>query len=196
MTALRIDIGLELPVVKLLQGTTMNGLASLALEQHRSSATTVVPSEPAPMPKPVNVTDPRRGASEVGHGGFTPPSREAAASEIIVAPATVPCQPASTLGEPAGGPESGEQPQWSGAQRLARFGLTLALRASSRVTVDGIDRLPSHGAAILAVNHLSAIDVPLAFAILPRPAIMLAKDDLRRWRIVDWLLSISATPST
>jgi 1-acyl-sn-glycerol-3-phosphate acyltransferase len=33
------------------------------------------------------------------------------------------------------------------------------------------------------------MDVPLALAILPRPVIMLAKDDLRQSRILDWLLS-------
>jgi 1-acyl-sn-glycerol-3-phosphate acyltransferase len=31
--------------------------------------------------------------------------------------------------------------------------------------------------------------VPLALAVLPRPVIMLAKDDLRRSRFLDWLLS-------
>jgi 1-acyl-sn-glycerol-3-phosphate acyltransferase len=33
------------------------------------------------------------------------------------------------------------------------------------------------------------MDIPLALAVLPRPVIMLAKDDLRRSRLLDWLLS-------
>lgn len=48
MTALRIDIGLELPVVKLLQGITMNGLASLALERTPGSASEAVAALPQP----------------------------------------------------------------------------------------------------------------------------------------------------
>ena len=45
MTALRIDLGLEIPVVKLLQGITMNGLVVLALEQARASETVGRPEE-------------------------------------------------------------------------------------------------------------------------------------------------------
>lgn len=45
----------------------------------------------------------------------------------------------------------------------------LIFRLFSRVTVTGLDNLPVKGSAILAVNHLSIIDAPLVFAIVPRP---------------------------
>ena len=79
--------------------------------------------------------------------------------------------------------------RWSKRQRFIRSGLTAVLRVTTELRVEGLDRIPATGAAILAVNHLSAMDIPLALAVLPRPAIMLAKDELRRWRLVDWLLS-------
>jgi 1-acyl-sn-glycerol-3-phosphate acyltransferase len=79
--------------------------------------------------------------------------------------------------------------EWSTTQRVFRAGLGTLFGATTELTVDGLEWFPMHGGAILAVNHLSAMDVPLALAVLPRPAIMLAKDDLRRSRMLDWLLS-------
>ena len=78
---------------------------------------------------------------------------------------------------------------WSPTARLMRFGVHTIMRASADVHVEGLDRIPRQGAAILAVNHLSALDIPVAFAVLPRPAVMLAKDELRHSHLWRWLLA-------
>jgi 1-acyl-sn-glycerol-3-phosphate acyltransferase len=83
---------------------------------------------------------------------------------------------------------NGDAPR-SFVQRFCKAGLNVVLSVTTDLEVDGLDWFPTHGPAVLAVNHLSALDVPLALAILPRPVVMLAKDDLRQWRIFDWLLT-------
>ncbi|MEP6914802.1 MAG: lysophospholipid acyltransferase family protein, partial [Acidobacteriota bacterium] len=78
---------------------------------------------------------------------------------------------------------------WSRTQRFFRTGLGTVLRVATDLRVNGLEWVPAHGPAILAVNHLSSMDVPLAFAVLPRPVIMLAKQELRGSRVLDWLLA-------
>jgi 1-acyl-sn-glycerol-3-phosphate acyltransferase len=188
MTALRIDIGLELPVVKLLQGISMNGLASLALDQIPATAAVeppvVVHADPVPVavrtaPAAVlEIVEPAREvepAHDVGRG----PDGGSLSEEL--SPSFVEPPPAVVSGA--------AQTNWSTGQRFVRGGLTAAFRATTDLRVEGLDWFPAHGPAVLAVNHLSSMDVPLALTVLPRPVIMLAKDDLRRSRLLDWLLS-------
>ena len=42
----------------------------------------------------------------------------------------------------------------------------------------GLDRVPTEGGAVLAVNHLSAIDPPLVGAFCPRPVFFMTKAEL------------------
>ena len=181
MTALRIDLGLELTVVKLLQGVSMNALAALALEQ---------------------VREPSSNATEAAASPLAPAEIPLAMEAIAIEPPPLPersVMPAPMLlirtvplgagNHDAVDEKPDEGGRWSKRQRFIRSGLTAVLRVTTELRVEGLDRIPATGAAILAVNHLSAMDIPLALAVLPRPAIMLAKDELRRWRLVDWLLS-------
>lgn len=183
MTAIRVDLGVEVPVVKLLDGITMNGLAALALLTHARGS--------APAEGSVSTWQPTHSATPAS---TTIAATEAAAVEPIVdVPAPEPTPEASVSA--SNGEETrpthgdGEGTPWSPRQRVARFCVSGVMRALTRVSVEGLDRLPTHGPAVLALNHLSAMDVPLALAVLPRRAIMLAKNDLRRWHLVDWLLS-------
>jgi 1-acyl-sn-glycerol-3-phosphate acyltransferase len=206
MTTLRMDLGLEMPVVKLLQGMTLNSVAALALDQ-RGDAATVPRPKTAPLTEPAALTETApvmAVATQVVTENVPEITAATVKAPIAQPPITqppIPKPPAMTRAAleadqthatseaEEGARDLRDRPKWSNPQRLARFGLALALRASARLTVEGIDRVPTCGPTILAVNHLSAMDVPLALAVLPRPAVMLAKDDLRRWRIVDWLLS-------
>ncbi len=199
MTTLRMDLGLEIPVVKLLQGMTLNSLAAIAIEQHYavpapapSKAPPAQEAEAAiepPAPTITAMADPASGALPPPPIPADAPATSGNMSTAEITAATASRAATAERRRSAGDADHLERPQWSATQRIARFGITAVLRAATRLTVEGIDRVPPRGAAILAVNHLSMMDVPLAFAILQRPAIMLAKDDLRRWRIVDWLLS-------
>ncbi len=46
--------------------------------------------------------------------------------------------------------------------------------------MEGLENLPPDGPFILAVNHLSMADVPLALTVMPRRTIVLANERLRR----------------
>jgi 1-acyl-sn-glycerol-3-phosphate acyltransferase len=191
MTALRIDIGLELPVVKLLQGISMNGLASLALDQMPDATAAVAQPVAMPHADPLPVPVPARPAPAPVQG-IVEAVREVEPARDTARPpdsGTLAEEPA-TRDDPQPTQVSGTaQTNWSTGQRFVRGGLTAAFRATTDLSVEGLGWLPAHGPAVLAVNHLSSMDVPLALAVLPRPVIMLAKDDLRRSRLLDWLLS-------
>jgi 1-acyl-sn-glycerol-3-phosphate acyltransferase len=60
------------------------------------------------------------------------------------------------------------------AQRLG-YGL---IRALWSVQVRGVDHVPTHGAVILAPNHLGFLDPPLLVAACPRPTHTLGKKEL------------------
>lgn len=63
-------------------------------------------------------------------------------------------------------------------RKIVHIFAKLLFRLFSRVRVTGMHNLPVKGPAILAVNHLSIIDAPLIFAIVPRDDLtaLVAKD--------------------
>lgn len=56
--------------------------------------------------------------------------------------------------------------------------IQLATKALLRVTVEGLERIPLSGPAIVVINHINFIDPFLVYTILPRPVIGLAKHEL------------------
>ena len=60
----------------------------------------------------------------------------------------------------------------------------------SRVTIEGLERLPA-GAAVWAVNHASALDIPVIYANLPRQFRIMAKKELFRYPFMGWHLQRS-----
>jgi 1-acyl-sn-glycerol-3-phosphate acyltransferase len=81
-----------------------------------------------------------------------------------------------SLGERIGlrppGPEavlSGEPPEPIRPLYAAlRVGVSLFLRFAERVTVEGLDRVPTRGPAILAPNHLNVHDSTVLMGVVPR----------------------------
>lgn len=69
-------------------------------------------------------------------------------------------------------------------QRLADLLGGGFLRWWFHLEVRGADRVPAHGAVILAMNHESALDIPIAVVASPRPIRFMAKSDLFRGRVV------------
>ena len=57
-----------------------------------------------------------------------------------------------------------------------------------RVRVEGLERVPSRGPAILAINHLSMLDPILVGAVMPRTVHFMAKEELFRYPLLGWLL--------
>ena len=64
---------------------------------------------------------------------------------------------------------------WRLSSRLCRLYLTLA---GIRLSVQGLEHLPSGRACVLAVNHASFIDGPVVLTALPKPMCFIAKREL------------------
>ena len=69
----------------------------------------------------------------------------------------------------------------------------LVVRALGGADVMGLERLPRKGACIVVSNHVSDVDPPiLAWALgyrSRRVIYFMAKDEMRRWPVVGWLVS-------
>jgi 1-acyl-sn-glycerol-3-phosphate acyltransferase len=64
---------------------------------------------------------------------------------------------------------------WHLSSRMCRLYLTIA---GMRLTVHGLEHLPSGRACVLAVNHASFIDGPVVLTALPEPMCFVAKREL------------------
>ncbi len=64
----------------------------------------------------------------------------------------------------------------------------LALRAFSRLTVAGMERVPASGPLIIVANHQSNIDPPLIGAVFPRRVWFLAKEGIFQHPVANWFL--------
>jgi 1-acyl-sn-glycerol-3-phosphate acyltransferase len=65
--------------------------------------------------------------------------------------------------------------QGSADLRRRRTAARAFCRTLGRVDAEGLDRIPSSGAVILAVNHRSLMDGPLLFGFIERPVACLVK---------------------
>ena len=179
-TALKLDFGVELPLVRILQGISTRRLVALVLESlHFDSG---VPSvEPVNEPAPAVVAAHDSGAPSDGE------------SQTACVEASAPAVSLGGSGHGGHGsdvrPEPRRNGHWSPLQRVARGSITLAFRTLTSVHVEGLEHLPVEGPVVLAVNHLSMMDVPLALTVLPRHATMMAAEYLKRSRLMDWFLA-------
>ncbi|MFN0069870.1 MAG: lysophospholipid acyltransferase family protein [Chloroflexota bacterium] len=58
----------------------------------------------------------------------------------------------------------------------------------SKFELQGVERMPSTGPVILAANHLSIVDPVILGAVLPRPAVFMAKQELFSHPGMAWVL--------
>ncbi|MGH3079625.1 MAG: lysophospholipid acyltransferase family protein [Gaiellaceae bacterium] len=77
--------------------------------------------------------------------------------------------------------------RWNRAQRFAQRLIALFVRATMRVRVEGLERIPASGPAIIAGNHLSLLDSVVVIPYLPRPVILLLAEELRVWPWIDFV---------
>jgi 1-acyl-sn-glycerol-3-phosphate acyltransferase len=63
-------------------------------------------------------------------------------------------------------------------QRLAGVVGGIGIRTWFRLEVEGVDLVPDSGPAILAMNHESALDIPIIVVASPRPITFMAKREL------------------
>ncbi len=73
---------------------------------------------------------------------------------------------------------------------LLRRLLALLFRLLTHLEVEGLDNIPATGACLLTVNHLSVLDAPLVFHLIPRPDVTaLAAKKHRRNPFFRWFVN-------
>jgi 1-acyl-sn-glycerol-3-phosphate acyltransferase len=165
MTMLRSELGVELAVVRLLDGITLADLAGVVLEQLPASTPAAAPVPVAREAAPVLEPEPADAEPE------------------RVAPQAV----AATNGDVR---DYGtlDYERWTRGQRLLRRAVSAGIRAGARVHVEGTEHVPRDGGFVLATNHLSMADVPLLLTLMERPTIVIATDELKSFPWLDWVL--------
>ncbi|HET8651062.1 MAG TPA: lysophospholipid acyltransferase family protein [Gaiellaceae bacterium] len=71
--------------------------------------------------------------------------------------------------------------RWNRPTQFVQRLIALLVRATMRVRVDGLERIPPSGPAIIAGNHLSLLDSVVVIPYLRRPVILLLAEELRVW---------------
>src|ERR1700685_211701 len=76
--------------------------------------------------------------------------------------------------------------------RIARAWATLILKTIGvHMRVEGLEHVAHQEAAVYAVNHLSAVDIPVLYASLPGQFRIMAKKQLFRYPFLGWYLARS-----
>jgi 1-acyl-sn-glycerol-3-phosphate acyltransferase len=204
MTVMRADFSIDVPVVKLLQGATLDQLAERVtahLQTMDGAAVDTGIAAPA-------ATGP---AAAIATAAATP-ATAAAASPVAVAPApaVAPASEAAPVPMPrvvaptpalAAVPVTAPPPvvdgidyaaldysRWTTAQRIARAVVGGVVRLVADVHVDGAENLPEKGAVMIAANHLSMWDAPVLLSIAERRTVIFAAEELRKFPWLHWTL--------
>jgi 1-acyl-sn-glycerol-3-phosphate acyltransferase len=153
-----------------------NGAASGRGAEPPSGARLSAPEGPGPA----RVTDARdlpqtRAPHDNGHGEAQPAGSDSA-----------------TNGRGSSGADYGslDYSRWTPMQRFVQRTLSGLLRLVARVEVTGLENIPRSGPVLIAINHLSMIDVVLMLTLLPRRAICFAADRLSKVPVVRWFLNL------
>jgi 1-acyl-sn-glycerol-3-phosphate acyltransferase len=81
-----------------------------------------------------------------------------------------------------------------GPIRRRQAAVRVLARGLGRINVHGIERLPTSGAVVLAVNHRDFLDGPLLFGFLQRPVSFLVKTEAYTPRATPLLVSTGQIP--
>ncbi|HTR77418.1 MAG TPA: SDR family NAD(P)-dependent oxidoreductase [Gemmatimonadaceae bacterium] len=212
VTILKLELGVDLKVLRLLQGITLAGLTDAVLDQIAASAT--------PAGRPDSTT---RRAAGPSTAGTLAAVVDGAGGEVPAAPAVSAAAPLGTTqgAAPAdgatgttrsdrvndaftdapsnrnGAPDrrprvdyaSLDYSRWDADQRLVRGLLAAALHSTARIAVDGRAHVPRLGGVIVAVNHLSALDAPILFTVFSRRATLFVKEKYASTPIIGRVLT-------
>ncbi|MHC4884609.1 MAG: lysophospholipid acyltransferase family protein [Planctomycetota bacterium] len=75
------------------------------------------------------------------------------------------------------------KPEWSrllAERQSLHWGRFILKMTGSRVSVEGLGKVPTEGGAVIVANHQGAMDIPLVLGFLGRPVAFVAKKELRR----------------
>jgi 1-acyl-sn-glycerol-3-phosphate acyltransferase len=206
------DFGVSLPLASLLEGATARQLTVTLLDQLNLdstppaewAATTDQPTSPDERERaetaasrseavvPAAGRAPQPEPSPLGAAGASAPQGEPLVVPVQAAAAAV-SAPSSAPADSAVDYASLNYGRWSPLQRLSQTLIRGLLRLGAAVDVQGLENIPRSGSVLVAVNHLSMLDVPLLLTILPRRVICIATDRLRRYPWLRWSLDIGDT---
>jgi 1-acyl-sn-glycerol-3-phosphate acyltransferase len=194
VTILKIELGFELPVVKLLQGLGIRALAELiaatlppAGAADKLGVAARAEEPPVPLEAATVVTE---IVASIGERSIVPVAAPGANGHDATAQADPHAPYPSIPGDRAGRRDYAQfdYERWSGPQRAVRWCARGLVAAATRVDIEGEDRIPSSGPFIIAVNHLSLADVPLVLTLMERPVVLMAAEWLRASAPTRWLL--------
>ncbi|MEO8619716.1 MAG: SDR family NAD(P)-dependent oxidoreductase [bacterium] len=205
MTVLRVEVGVELAAVKLLQGVSIAGLATLVLDQLGGASEGTGGEAVRVVTDVANVAN---AASELVVERGAPPSSEAtipnppthhqngahSTESLLTTHAVAPALRDTLASPPAGPPSSSryanlDYSRWTSSQRALRGTVSAVMRTFTNMRVEGLENIPRTGGCLLAINHLSMADTPVVLSLLPRRTIMFASDHLRASAFMNWFLS-------
>ena len=170
VTTLKLELGFELPVVKLLQGLALSGLAAQIAKALPPAITAAQPTAGEPAP-PAATTE----AATVSAPALPAPPEESAAPAAVVSVGTAVAETAA--------------PQyWTAAQQIVRWCARAGFSLGARIEVTGLEHIPRSGGFVLAANHLSFLDVPAVLSVMPRPVTLLAAEWLQANAAFRWVL--------
>lgn len=207
------DFGVNLPLTSLLEGATVRQLSQRVLGGLDLDAgpATAVGSGPASTPETSSaapVAAPVVAAAPVAAAVVVPVPAPLAVSEAAGTPAIeVPrmvtaspevAQPAAPAGPAAKAHGRSDYAhldygRWSPLQRFSQRVIGAVFRLLAPIEVEGIENIPERGPVLLAVNHLSMLDVAVLLVMLPRRGVCMATDELRRFPWLRWFLDIGNT---
>jgi 1-acyl-sn-glycerol-3-phosphate acyltransferase len=169
---LRNDFGIELAVLQLLKEMTIGGLADVVLQQLAS--------------RPELVLLPSKGeAVDDAHLAEVTVTSIPVAEPPVAAPAPVSTTPSAEVLRYS----ALDYKRLTPAQRRVQRAVIGAARPLANIEVHGAEHLATPGPYVLATNHLTLLDVPLVLSVMPRPAVIFAAPELRRYPWIDWLLA-------
>lgn len=211
-TVMERDFGTAPPLAAVLQGASIRQLSTTLHGALQLDARPPASGARAPDAATTDEQSPEAsaaGATPSGSSGSLDARLPIAAAPVPPAsapeiqPAVAPSSAADPLTAPPVAAGSGtpddvdygaiDYAHWTVSQRVARGVIGSLFRTLAPIEVTGLERIPRDGAVIIAVNHLSMLDVAVLLTVLPRRGVCLATDNLRQYPWLRWFLAIGQT---
>ncbi len=183
MTALKNDIGIDIPAVKLLQGATADQLAVSVLEHLGALAAPALAGTSAPRVEAAPAVAPAAQLPAPAEPPAALPAALAAAASVSAPPLAA--APAAVLPSP---PVSAAAPPWTPFQAFARSVVSGVIDAVADLQITGLEHVPQAGPVVIAANHISRWDAPILLRMAERRTVIFAAEELRRFPWLHWTL--------
>ncbi|CAN5380262.1 hypothetical protein BH09GEM1_BH09GEM1_05630 [soil metagenome] len=190
------EFGVDIPVMTLLQGPMVSGVAEIVDSSIGQGAGGVLSASsgaivPASVAVAASAVESVVGAiqRDLAHAGAQPTSNTTGgAAGGVGIPAGEGPVSAATMAPPVLMPGAVPARAASWFRRRGPSLTAAALRSVVRIEVEGLDRIPLTGPVVLAANHVNALDALLMFGYVPRRMSSFVKASLRDQPVVGWFV--------